>query len=54
MKASYRQKMNDFYTNMRLACGQLKIDFIEVNTTDPFDKVLSSYLVKRKKMKTIN
>ena len=50
MKASYRQKMNDFYTNMRLACGQLKIDFIEVNTTDPFDKVLSSYLVKRKKM----
>jgi hypothetical protein len=32
-------------------CGQLKIDFVEVDTRDDFDKVLGTYLVKRRKMK---
>jgi len=31
-------------------CGQLKIDFIEVDTKETFDKILGAYLVKRRKM----
>ncbi len=32
-------------------CGQLKIDLVEVDTRDEFNKILYSYLVKRRKMK---
>jgi uncharacterized protein (DUF58 family) len=51
IKESYQQQLNDFYNEIKLGCGRLKIDFIEVNASDDFDKVLGSYLIKRRKMK---
>ncbi|MEM9324919.1 MAG: DUF58 domain-containing protein [Bacteroidota bacterium] len=50
IKNDYRKKMEEFYHEIKLRCGQLKIDMIETDAQDSFDKVLSAYLIKRKKM----
>ena len=34
-----------------MRCGQYKIDFIEADIANGFDQILTSYLVKRTKMK---
>ncbi|MFZ9045871.1 MAG: DUF58 domain-containing protein [Cyclobacteriaceae bacterium] len=50
IKEAYQKKMSGFYNSVKLGCGKLKIDLIEVDTKDPFNKVLSAYLIKRKKL----
>lgn len=50
IKAQYRTKMETFYREIKYGCGKLKVDFIEVDTQDPFDKILGAYLIKRKRM----
>ena len=50
IKENYRKTMDEFYNQMKLRCGQLGVDLIEANTSDPFDKVLGAYLIKRKRM----
>lgn len=51
IKEEYKNRMNQFYKDIKLTCGKLKIDLIEVDTADTFDKILGAYLIKRKKMK---
>jgi uncharacterized protein (DUF58 family) len=51
IKETYLAKINEFYNAIKLGCGKLKIDIVEVDTNQPFDKILSSYLTKRQKMK---
>ena len=51
VKEAYKTKMDDFYKELFLKCSQLKIDFIDADIHDGFDKILSSYLIKRAKMK---
>ena len=51
IKDQYKEKMDAFYRDVKLTCGQLKIDLINVDTSDSFDKVLGAYLIKRKKMR---
>ncbi|MCZ6520376.1 MAG: DUF58 domain-containing protein [Bacteroidetes bacterium] len=46
----YTHQMAEYYHQLKLKCGQFKIDFIEADIKDPFDKVLSAYLIKRNKM----
>ena len=50
IKADYQKTMNAFYNAVKLRCGQLKIDLIEADAQQDFDKVLSAYLLKRQKM----
>ncbi|MDA0193941.1 MAG: DUF58 domain-containing protein [Bacteroidetes bacterium] len=50
IKTTYRTKMDQYYKELQLRCGQLKIDFIEADVKDDFDKILSSYLIKRGRM----
>lgn len=50
VKDQYIKTLNQFYHNLKLKCGQYKIDFIEVDITKGFDAVLSSFLAKRAKM----
>ena len=50
IKASYQEAMADFFEKVKLRCGQLKVDLVETNTADTFDKVLGAYLIKRQKM----
>lgn len=47
----YVEKVNEYFQDLALKCGQFKIDFIPVDISDDFDKVLSAYLIKRGKMK---
>jgi uncharacterized protein (DUF58 family) len=50
IRESYQQEMAKFYNEIKLRCGMLKIDFVDVNTADPFNKVLGAFLIKRKRM----
>ena len=50
-KEQYQKKTEKFYRHIQQMCGQLKIDLVSVDTKDDFDKVLYSYLVKRRKIK---
>jgi uncharacterized protein (DUF58 family) len=51
IKDTYIKKVNSYFQDLAVKCGQFKIDFINADISDDFDKVLSSYLIKRSKMK---
>ncbi len=51
IREQYRKQMQEFYTDLKLRCMQLKIDFIEANIEQDYQKVLTSYLAKRGKMR---
>lgn len=46
----YRNEIKKYYYDLKMKCGQFKIDFIEADVNDDFDKILSSYLIKRARM----
>lgn len=46
----YRKHVLDFHHELKLKCGQYKIDFIETDIQQGFDAILYAYLVKRSKM----
>jgi len=46
----YKKEIKKYYYDLKLKCGQFKIDFIEADVNDDFDKILSSYLIKRARM----
>jgi uncharacterized protein (DUF58 family) len=50
IKSSYQNTMKEYYSELRLKCGQLKIDFIEADVNDDFDTIFSAYLIKRSRM----
>jgi len=50
-KAHYTTQAKKMYNDIFLKCSQLKIDLIDADIDAGFDKILSSYLVKRSKMK---
>ena len=51
IKKSYQAKMQAYYKELKLKCSQLKIDFVDADIHDDFDKILSAYLIKRTKMR---
>jgi len=51
VKEAYVKSMKEYYHQIALRCGQLKIDFIEADINKDFDKVLNTYLIKRVKMR---
>lgn len=51
VKADYQKTLRQFYQELKMRCGQYKIDFIEADIAEGFEHILSSYLVKREKMK---
>ena len=40
-----------FYDEIALNCGQMKIDFVEVDIQKGYDSILNSYLIKRSRMR---
>ena len=50
VKDFYQQEIRKYYYNLKLKCGQFKIDFIDADINDDFNKILSSYLIKRARM----
>lgn len=51
VKENYRKLVKEYYHNLKLKTSQLKIDFIEADISEGYEKVLSSYLIKRAKMR---
>ena len=51
IKELYKEKMGEYYRDLRLKCGQFKIDYVEADINKNFDQVLSAFLIKRSKMK---
>jgi uncharacterized protein (DUF58 family) len=51
VKVDYQKTLQGFYRELKMRCGQYKIDFIEADIAEGFEHILSSYLVKRGKMK---
>lgn len=51
VKEQYQASIKEFYHDLKLKCGQYKIDFVEADIAQGFDQILSAFLVKRSKMK---
>lgn len=50
-KDHYARLAEEYFMELKLKCGQFKIDFINADINQDFDHILSSYLIKRAKMK---
>jgi len=46
----YKNKMTDFYTEIKQRCAQYKIDFIEADIEQNFSEILSAFLTKRQRL----
>ena len=51
VKEAYQKHMQAYYHDLKIKCGQARIDFIEADISQGFDQVLRTYLVKRAGMK---
>ena len=50
IKDNYVNKIKESNRELKLKCGQYKIDFVEVDIEKGFNEVLLPYILKRKKM----
>ena len=51
VRDQYQTFVKKFYQDLKLKCGQYKIDFIEADIAQGFDPILTAYLVKHSKMR---
>lgn len=51
VRDQYQAFVKQFYQDLKLKCGQYKIDFIEADIAQGFDPILTAYLVKHSKMR---
>ncbi len=51
VKEQYVSTLENFNHELKIKCGQYKIDFIEVDINKGFDQILTSFLAKRAKMR---
>ena len=50
VKDDYRKRMQEQFHELKLRCGQMRIDLIEADIASDFDDILNAYLVKRARM----
>ncbi|MEL7003224.1 MAG: DUF58 domain-containing protein [Bacteroidota bacterium] len=51
VKDFYLKNVGDYFHELKMRCGQLKIDFIEADIAEDYNEVLNAYLIKRSRMK---
>ncbi|WP_210488648.1 DUF58 domain-containing protein [Rufibacter aurantiacus] len=51
IRDAYVKAMKQFKNELKLRCGQYRIDLVSVDLSEPIDKVLQAYLVKRQKVR---
>jgi uncharacterized protein (DUF58 family) len=51
VKDFYKSSIQKYHNDLKLKCGQYKIDFISADIKNSMDQILLSYLIKRNKMK---
>lgn len=47
VRANYLQELEKFIAGIRKACAQAQVDYVLVNTAEPVEHVLSTYLLQR-------
>ncbi|PCH94402.1 MAG: DUF58 domain-containing protein [Bacteroidetes bacterium] len=50
IKESYLKSIGDYYNELKVRCGQYKIDFVDADINQGFRQVLLPYLLKRERM----
>ena len=50
IRDTYLERIKTFRQNLKIRCGQNRIDFVEVDINDGFNPVLMQYLIKRSKL----
>lgn len=50
VKKRYREKLEKFKEELKLKCGQYKIEFVEADINKGFEQILLPFLVKRSKL----
>ncbi len=50
IRLDYRQELENYMKRMRKECLENRIDYVLMDTSEPFDKALFEYLVKRKRI----
>ena len=50
IQKTYTKAMNDFIDRLKRECFQRRIDYVLMDTSEPFDKALRGYLAKRQRM----
>ncbi len=50
VKAGYVKSVNEYFEDLKVKCGQYRIDLVEANINEDFKHVLFAFLVKRKKL----
>ena len=51
IKEAYEQSVVSYFDELRLKCGQYQIKYVEADITKDFDKILTTYVVERRKFK---
>ena len=49
LQANYETAIAAYFKDLRLKCGQYKINYVGVDIQDGFDNILSTYMVERQK-----
>ncbi|NKB67125.1 MAG: DUF58 domain-containing protein [Candidatus Latescibacteria bacterium] len=50
IKGEYRQQMDELIQTYRYHCSEARIDYVQIDTSTPFDVALSRFLAHRKKL----
>ncbi len=51
VRARYQETVRNYYQELRLKCGQYRIEFIEADIEKGIEPILATYLSKRRKMR---
>ena len=51
VRANFQERIQTYYNEIKLKCGQLNIDFVEIDIAEGVEVVLQKYLIKRQKMR---
>lgn len=48
IRASYLDRVRQFLRDLETGCGRIKVDYVPMNTREPFDSALAGYLTSRR------
>ena len=51
LQANYETAIARYFKDLRMKCGQYKINYVGVDIQDGFDKILTTYMVERQKFR---
>ena len=49
IKDNYKKAVSEYFTNLKLRCGQYRIKYVEADINAGFNSILTSYMIERQK-----